>query len=111
MPKRFEIREQPHPDLLDFDNGESRAQLNLFDLRVNLGGSVPEEGIVALERKLRTYRDEVIKEREKGTHLGSTQIEHGISGEIFGMTPKELGLQTEREVRLLASVVLSLAKK
>ncbi len=112
MDKKFEPgRIVRNRDLLnkysiDLDNGEVQAHLDLFTLRTALShAGISQVGIINILRKLERYCDEVETGKAKGIHVGSSSLANGFESEIWVMSPQELGLQTETEVKLVATLV------
>ena len=112
MPREFEpgriVRKMDFTqvDSWDLDNGEVKARLDLNSLRGDLShAGVTQAGIKAVCDKLARYVDQVDTEKAKGVHVGSSSLAMGLSSEIWGMSPQELGLQTETEVKLVAKLV------
>lgn len=99
-------------DSVDIDNGADRVSLDLYSLRNDLSQvGLSLTGIDAIARKLQTFDREIMTEKSKGTHLGSTQLGWALEGEIRSMSPQELGLQTPMEVKLVGKLVARSTKR
>ena len=120
MSFKFEIHQESkeeNKDILIIDNGEDLVQINLFDLDSDLyHAGIKQNSIVKIIDKLKSFADRVIKEKNNGSSLGSSQLDVALSSEVwprnFGQEfNSEFGLETETEQKLIAKIIEKCCKR
>jgi hypothetical protein len=103
--------------VLNIDNGEDSIQIDLDTLRSDLShAGISQVVITNVVEKMRAYAEEVAKEKTNGVHLGSSELNFALESELW---PKqsgdafvsEIGLQTETEQKLVATLIGRACKK
>ncbi|PJE73571.1 MAG: hypothetical protein COV02_01910 [Candidatus Terrybacteria bacterium CG10_big_fil_rev_8_21_14_0_10_41_10] len=120
MSLKFEIHQESkeeNKDILIIDNGEDLVQINLYDLDSDLyHAGIKQDSIIKIIDKLKSFAGQVIKERSKGSSLGSSQLDVALSSEVwpkdFGQEfNSEFGLETKTEQKLIAKIIEKSCKR
>lgn len=110
---QMEFSDTPNDNEMEFltessiviDNGSDRIKVDFDDIRHNIEHLMGEDNVSKVINKIRDFADRVQIESKKGVHLGSSDLASAVSSEIFVMKPQELGLKTDKEVRLVAELI------
>lgn len=93
------------------DNGSDEILVDLDEIRHNIEHLMDEGGVLKVINRIQDFAEKVRIEKEKGVHLGSSDLADAVAGEILIMDPKELDLERKEDLAPLYDIVKGSCKR
>jgi|SRR3989344_2172355 len=99
-------------NILVIDNGADKILLEKSKVSNELShAGVTEDTINRMLEVIEQFAEEVSREKSKGVHLGSTELDSAVDAEFWNMKPGDLGFKTDLELKLAARLIAKLVER
>ena len=99
-------------NILVIDNGADKILLEKSKVSNELShAGVTEDTINRMLEVIEQFVEEVSREKSKGVHLGSTELDSAVGAEFWNMKPGDLGFKTDLELKLAARLIAKLVER
>jgi len=99
-------------NILVIDNGADKILLEKSKVSNELShAGVTEDTINRMLEVIEQFVEEVSREKSKGVHLGSTELDSAVGAEFWNMKPEDLGFKTDLELKLAARLIAKLVER